>query len=241
MKKLTVKEVERRLSDRQIRLVSEYINTQTQTTWQCQICNHKWETTASSVISQKTGCPKCAGYCQSVKTMIELASTRNFEFLSATYKGMNNKYEWKCPDGHTWMATAHHIKSGTGCPYCKSYITEEACRFIFQELTGCDFKKNRSILGTRLELDGYCNKLKIAFEYQGKQHYAFIKHLHRRLENHEAQKRRDELKKCLCKEKRIDLLEIPYHVNDLEPFIRSKLELRGINCSETIDWSKFKN
>lgn len=240
MKPLNTAEINYRIADKPVALLGSYVNRITKTEWQCKICSHTWKSTFSCIQGSRRGCPRCAGRCQSVQTMIDLAKAKGFAFLSNNYHGMNFKYEWKCRDGHLWMASAHHIKSGTGCPYCNSYITEEACRFIFQELTGQSFRKNRSTLGKRLELDGYCDELKIAFEYQGKQHYSFIKYLHKQPETHKAQKRRDDQKRSLCKERKIDLLEIPYHVNDLEPFIRGQLESVGVECSETIDWEKFK-
>lgn len=240
MRKNTTAKIKKRLKNRSLTIVDHYEGVHIKTRWKCNNCSYIWLATPASVICQKTGCPRCAGKFQSLETMENLAKSKEFEFLSVSYKTMNTKYSWKCRDGHIWMSSAAHIKGGTGCPYCKSHITEEACRFIFQEITGETFKKNRSVLGFRLELDGYCPKLNIAFEYQGKQHYSFIKHLHRRPEIHEAQKRRDDQKRSLCKERKIDLLEIPYYENNLEQFIRKQLESIGVECFETIDWKKFK-
>ncbi len=241
MKKLTTKQIHEFCTKRGdlYFIDDEYIHSEIKHNWKCKKCNHIWAATPKSV-RYGSGCPKCSGQCYQFSDIKELADSRQFQLVSTKFIGMTGRYEWKCPDGHMWTARASRIKSGTGCPYCKSYITEEACRFIFQELTGFLFKKNRSVLGTRLELDGYCDKLKIAFEYQGKQHYTFIKHLHRRTEVYEAQKTRDKLKARLCKKKKIVLLEIPYYVNDLEPFIREQLESLNVKCFKTINWSKFK-
>lgn len=241
MKKITTEQIKQFCRDRGdlVFIDDEYIHSETKHGWQCCKCSYKWNA-APKAVRYGSGCPKCAGRCYRLSDVIEVANSRKFRLLSTKFVGMTGKYKWECPDGHTWMARASRVKLGTGCPYCHSYITEEACRFIFQELTGQSFRKTRSILGKRLELDGYCDELKIAFEYQGKQHYSFIKHLHRRPEIHEAQKRRDDLKRSLCKERQIDLVEIPYHVDNLEPFIREQLELVGAECSETINWKKFR-
>ena len=215
----------------------EYINSDAKHNWQCKKCGHTWTATAKS-IRHGSKCPNCAGRCYQLSDIKKIASSRNFQLLSTKFIGIKGKYTWKCPDGHTWATTASHIKGGTGCPYCKSYITEEACRFVFQQLTEKQFPKNRSILNCKMELDGYCEELKLAFEYQGKQHYTFIKHLHRRKEIYEAQRERDKLKKILCDQMGITLIEVPYY-EDLESFIKKELKTLAI-CPKKIDWNKFK-
>lgn len=35
------------------------------------------------------------------------------------------------------------------------------------------------VLGGRLEIDGYCNELKVGFEFHGLQHYEHVAHFHR--------------------------------------------------------------
>ena len=49
-----------RISDRGIKVVGEYVNTHTKTTFQCSE-GHEWETTPSSVMDGR-GCPTCANY-----------------------------------------------------------------------------------------------------------------------------------------------------------------------------------
>ena len=55
----------------------------------------------------------------------------------------------------------------------KIFIREERCRRIFEDILGEKFPNVRPSwllnkkTGYRLELDGYCPKLKLAFEYDG--------------------------------------------------------------------------
>jgi len=93
-----------------------------------------------------------------------------------------------------------------------SYLSQEKARFIFEELTGLFFKITRKELDGRLELDGYCKELKIAFEYNGEQHYN-SQHYYNLLQNkkgYDSQKVRDRRKRKLCKEKGIALIEIKH-------------------------------
>ena len=59
-----------------------------------------------------------------------------------------------------------------------------------------------------LQLDGYCKKRKLAFEYQGYQHYTKGSYFHNNAEKYKNQQARDSQKKLLCKENGITLIEV---------------------------------
>ena len=86
---------------------------------------------------------------------------------------------WECKNGHTWVSTVFNIKNmDSWCPYCLNK-SEQKCRELFEQITGKKFPKIRpkwliNDRGNQMELDGYCEELKIAFEYQGKQHYEIV-------------------------------------------------------------------
>jgi len=82
-----------------------------------------------------------------------------------------------------------------------------------------------------MELDGYNKELEIAFEYQGGQHYKFVKGFHKTKENYFKLVERDKLKQEVCKEHNIDLIIIPYTINrsDLYEFIIRECKKRNID------------
>ena len=107
---------------------------------------------------------------------------------------------------------------------------ENKCRKILEKIYNKKFpsirpnwlknpKTNRN-----LELDCYNDELKIALEYNGLQHYEFPNSFHKTKEEFENQKERDKIKKKLCKERKINLISVPYYVDDLEFFIKEKLK-----------------
>jgi hypothetical protein len=108
-------------------------------------------------------------------------------------------------------------------------------RKIIEDLTGVKFPKARPkwLQGRGrlpLELDGYNEKLKVAFEYQGGQHYFPIKWFGG-LKTLLGVKLRDDRKRKTCDRYGVLLIRIPYFKKNPEAFIRSKLEHAGIPLS----------
>lgn len=121
---------------------------------------------------------------------------------------------------------------------------ESRCREILESIYKVEFPKKRpSFLknpktGRNLELDMFNEKLNLAVEYNGEQHYHFNKRFHGTVEKYEGQIYRDNFKRAKCAEKGIHLVEIPYTVpyDELETFIRSKI--KGVDYK---DYSKLAN
>ena len=93
--------------------------------------------------------------------------------------------------------------------------------FLRNPVTGGDFN---------LELDCYDPELGIAVEYNGVQHYKFIPFFHKNKEAFLNQKYRDDMKRRICKENGILLIEVPYTVKieDIKSFIQKSLMINGI-------------
>jgi hypothetical protein len=109
------------------------------------------------------------------------------------------------------------VHKGTWCPECGSGVRERLCRKYIEELTLQSFPKTKpkwlvNARGNRMELDGYCVSLKLAFEHQGEQHYRAVKHFNRRDETLSLRIEDDELKRALCIKHGVTLVEIPYFV-----------------------------
>lgn len=110
---------------------------------------------------------------------------------------------------------------------------EEICREIFESIFNKKFPTIRPhflknpATGCNLELDGYCKELKLAFEYNGDQHYKVVDSWSKcPLDEIQA---RDALKNILCKQNDIILITIPYWENkQLLSYIESQLAIIGI-------------
>lgn len=67
--------------------------------------------------------------------------------------------------------------------------------------------------GHNLELDAYCADLNVAVEYNGRQHYQYVKFFHgSNPTKFEQQKARDQFKNDRCRELGITLITVPYTV-----------------------------
>jgi len=195
-----------------------YKTASAQMKWQCSK-GHVWNAKYNNI---KTGywCPYCAG---TIKLTIEdcrkVAEERNGKCLSEEYVNIGSHLIWKCSEGHIWNATLAHVKHNkTWCGKCSKGKSEKLCRKILEELTQEKFPSVRPDFlkhyktGWNLELDGYCEKLQIAFEYHGVQHYKYFPNFFHKKGKYqfEEQKERDKLKIELCDKNNIKLIIIPY-------------------------------
>ncbi len=192
-------------------LSTEYINATNKLTFVCSE-GHQWLGRPQG-IKRGNWCRKCYGTAKSdIEEMKSIASARGGSCLSLDYVTDAIKLKWQCSEGHTWEATPNNIKRDKWCPICSEGLGERICRLFFQKIFGFEFIKVRpdwliSSKGFPLELDGYCEELKLAFEHQGRQHYKTIS-MYSKREHY------DEEKRVLCEANKISLIEIPEILTD---------------------------
>ena len=67
-----------------------------------------------------------------------------------------------------------------------------------------------SVTGSNLELDMFNKELRIACEYNGRQHYEFVPFFHKTKKRFNIQKRRDKLKKQFAESNHYKLVVFKY-------------------------------
>lgn len=148
-----------------------------------------------------------------LKDAQDLARSREGECLSVEYINSLTPMRWRCKYGHEWTANFGSLKHGRWCHECSSGLYERICRKYLEDIFEEEFRKQRpkwlvNDSGNRLELDGYCEKLGIAFEHNGTQHYKPVKHFGGK-DKFEKTFRNDFIKKELCDKFSVKLIIIP--------------------------------
>lgn len=98
----------------------------------------------------------------------------------------------------------------------RGLVAQPICKQIFEHLFKDKFIQTKKVLTAKIlnrnrpfELDGYCEKLKIAFEYQGDRSHWDEKH-----ENYSVVSERDHIKKQVCEQLGITLVQIPAFIDN---------------------------
>ncbi|MFW9970118.1 MAG: hypothetical protein ACFFDF_07955 [Candidatus Odinarchaeota archaeon] len=259
-----LKEMEQIAKKRGGKLIStEYKNALTPLIWECDKCSSeekpfRWSATPADIKGtpkrKGTWCPKCAGKLKyNIEDMKKIAISKNGFCLSNNYENIKIKLLWKCSEcGMVWKASPDSIiNQGTWCPRCgrNGGYSERVCRKFFKEIFGKDFRITKfewliNDDGFQMHLDGFNFRLKIAFEYNGIQHYIYNEHFYKSKEEFEKRKRDDKEKVELCKKNGIKLIIIPYYISfdEMEEYIRKecdKLKITTVIKKQNIDWRQF--
>lgn len=239
-KKLNITDMQKLAKKRGGKCLSDkYTSIYDKLLWKCEH-NHTWEASANNVKNNHTWCPYCnKSRPVSIEDIKILAKERGGICLSEQYINNSTKMEFKCKYGHIWESTANNIKGGKWCPVCsKNYFREEKCRYILENLLDKKFTKRRNILSNNFELDGYCENLNLAFEYQGEQHYKKINMFKDTDEDLIKRKHHDKIKFDECERLNITLIIIPYtkaaNDNTLLKFIVDELNKNNIKYDDNI-------
>ncbi len=219
MRKLTIEQMQALAKKRGGVCVSTvYSDAHTKLRWRCQE-GHEWES-KPNYVQQGNWCPQCGGSVPlTLEQMQAVARDRGGECLSTKYVNTRTKLLWRCQDGHEWEAAPGSVKLGRWCPTCSQGHSERIVRDICKQMFGKPFPKVKpqwliNARGNLMELDGYCSKLSLAFEYQGIQHYKETKFSRRSSMRRTLtqQKKDDAEKRKLCLENDVHLIEIPCKV-----------------------------
>jgi hypothetical protein len=210
-------------------LSREYAGIDTKLKWECSK-GHKWEATPY-MVRMGYWCRVCSGHPRlSIEDMKEIAEERGGRCLSVKYVNDSAKLQWKCAREHKWEASANSIRNGKWCPECSSSRSERIARAYFEQIFENKFPVThprwlRVNNARPMQLDGYNDDLKLAFEYQGKQHYDHSDFYHSKVSLKAIQKR-DRLKKQICKRHGILLIRIPWNMRwaSLIPYLKKSFK-----------------
>ena len=163
-------------------LSSVYINGDSILDWECYE-GHRWPARFRKVVGENQWCKKCLHESLKVKDALNKAKKYAVEkggnCLSSEYINIKRKLKWVCAGSHEWESSFEEVVNQKHwCSICSNYYYKEhKIRSLFEYIFNDNFKKSRPKwninpkTNTPLELDGYNKDYKLAFEFQGVQHY----------------------------------------------------------------------
>jgi len=126
---ITEESIKSKLIDRKISLISgSYDSSKKTAKWKCLIDpkHSDWQSSISSVVYQRTGCPICSGNVPITEEQIKLKLVgRKIKLVPNSFSGgVQNKAKWEClvvEDHPNWIATPDSVLSGSNCPACTGH------------------------------------------------------------------------------------------------------------------------
>jgi hypothetical protein len=243
--KLTLLEMKQLAEKRGGKCLSEgYVNARSELRWEC-AKGHQWEATPDNI---KSGhwCHVCGGSQRlTIEQMHRVAEERGGKCLSERYVNKMSNLLWECADGHRWEATANNVTRGRWCPLCSSGLGERICREYFEQIFEKKFPRSHpkwlhNEKGNRMELDGFCREYKIAFEHHGEQHYSLKTHYISDEKELTQRKQDDKLRRKLCEEKGIVLIEVPeipsrLPIQEIKDFLKKVLTSKDVALPDNFE------
>jgi hypothetical protein len=212
---------------------------------------HRWKACYDKLKGGRW-CPECGrrktaeAQSYTIEEMRAIAKTFGGECLSDAYKGVFEPLFWRCANGHEFqrqpaLLTKSNPLKRTWCPYCSGVNhSENMCRAVVEAAYGATFANVypgdwlRNVRGRKMQLDGYCADLKLAFEYHGQQHFEVVD-IFNDEESLETRQMDDATKVALCREHGIGLVVIGplpaagMDLESIEAHVRSAFEQSGVH------------
>lgn len=202
---------EKLLNNEGWKMTGNYINSITKVEVQCNN-NHIISITPSRFKSGK-GCAKCSKQCpiQSENNFRDIAIQEEWEILTP-YTGIDNHVSMKCPNGHIRNITPNNFKSGTRCLECKNSRGMTLLGKILNELN-YKFSYEYNLQDKeypKIRYDIYIPEINTIIEWDGIQHFEYIEHFHRKIENYHERQHYDCEKTKICIRNNIKLIRMDY-------------------------------
>lgn len=196
---------------------ANYVNQRTPISLKC-LQHNKVITKEPQVFLRGYGCDLCAkeklsanfseGTLNQINSFVEKL---NGKCLSKVYDNNSSKLDFECSAGHKFQKSWNEVKNSLRwCSKCSPnrLIGETIVRLMLEHLLKINLPSVYIKQMDGLQLDGYNETHKIAFEYQGYQHFTDNSHFHKSDKQFGDQLKRDINKKALCKQNGITLIEI---------------------------------
>jgi len=237
--------------------------------WKCGKCETEFEASANTV-KRGSWCrvcqydklskifrepyeniPKLAEKIGKIKTGYPGEFLADRQYYDSVSMPSHHKFSWRCGKCESeFQMDIDHVKRPQWCPTCTEGESERICRGYFERIFNAPFPKIKPEwlvnpeTHHRLELDGYNENIKIAFEFNGPQHYMYYPKFHKHFDDFIKQQEKDYFRQITCEENGVTLISVPYTLDygEFQNFIKNEYErLTGKDLGDipTYDWRNF--
>lgn len=203
-----------------------------------------FQQTPNAHINGKQGCPRCAHQKRvnsrkrkSPEDFISQAIEKHFGrylYNKTVYTNIQSKVIITCPDHGDFMQGAKEHLKGQGCPTCanikrNNFTDSKGEKIIEQWLTTnkIGFEKQKEFVGCRykmqLRYDFYVPCHNLVIEFDGQQHFEFVKKFHKTHEQFIKLQARDKIKNEFATTVGMSMLRIRYdQQNDIQKILQQR-------------------
>ena len=192
-------------------LSERYLGTKHSYQWSCSNPLHEpFDASWDAVTNSGQWCPLCWDERRGKALRMPISDVQAVldewggEIIKNWYEDGRLMLTVRCPNLHEYIVAGTTVKRGHGCEICQ-HKGERVVRAFLEHNLGIDLPSSRpswlqkeTTKGGRLQLDGYSESNKIAFEYQGPRH------------QHPSQIKRDQYKAERCEKHGVKLITIQY-------------------------------
>lgn len=224
-----------------------YVNSKTKIDCECLVCGEKMKKTPDSLLRGK-GCRKCSfkkihdAHCFTQEEFERRMSKSNPSVkIIGRYYNRDTEILCECKKcGRRWNTKPVCVLNmGHGCPKCRMSRGEKMLKLILDEY-GINYDTQHTfddcVYEAKLKFDAFDLDNRVAYEYQGQQHYYPVNFGGCSDEDaqrdFEVDQIRDNIKREYCKEHNIPLIEIPYWERDnMRDFLIDKWKELNLNIA----------
>jgi very-short-patch-repair endonuclease len=227
------------IEKRGYKLLSKYIHN----TMKMKIeCPRRHQYLATWNTFQHSICPECSleKKRHNLEKISQEVKHEGYEILSPTYQNNKTKLTMRCPDGHIFQITWSCFQVGARCPLHRESKGERGLRKILEQLYPYKMIRDNDNLGFlgHQQIDLSIRDFKLAFEYDGAQHFKPVlgafgcKTIEDAWRRFQKQQEWDARKNLLCAENGYTMIRIAYNEKMTLESVKQKIESseRDLKC-----------
>lgn len=160
-KKLTIDELNDKLSDRGIKVIGEYKSRSTPVEVQC-LNGHVWTPRLGNLLSRGDKCPLCSRHSSTVawttNSINDYLKSRSIALISEYTGKVKNIGTFKCANEHVWNTSVTSVLSGRGCKQCYSKTIPLTLEIIQERYKSLGYQVSGTYTGHGCKLTFTCRQ-----------------------------------------------------------------------------------